>query len=139
LLEGFWIAAGLGTLPDMNKRMMITAGASAVLAATAVLAAATPASATSRYGCTYPRVCFYLTEDDYFGDSPTAAFQDVTSGWQTLGSRSRGSKWIVNTRNDDVAYLHFTDGATACLLPNFDRYNGSHVVDKIRISSSSTC
>lgn len=118
---------------------MIAAGAGAVLAAAAVLTAATPANATSRYGCVYPRVCFYLTDNDYFGGWPTAAYQDVTSGWQTLGSRSRGSRWIVNTRNDDVAHLHFTNGTTDCVLPNFDYYTSSRVVDKIRISSASTC
>ncbi len=118
---------------------MIAAGAGAVLATAAVLTAATPANATSRSGCVYPRVCFYLTQNDYFSGSPTASYQDVTSGWQTLGSRSRGSAWIVNTRNDDVAHLHFTNGYTDCLRPNNNYYTAGLVVDKIRISSASTC
>lgn len=118
---------------------MMAAAAGTVLAAAAVVAMATPASASTREGCTYPRVCFYLTEADYFANHPTASYQDVTSGWQILGSQSRGAPWIVNTRNDDVAYLHYTNGSTHCVLPNFDRFNGGLIVDKVRISSSSTC
>lgn len=123
----------------MMKRTIIATVAGIIFAAGAVFFGAAPAAADSKYGCVYPRVCFYLTDEDYFGDWPTASFQDVTDGWQTLGSRSRGSRWIHNTRNDDVAYLHFTDGGTACLLPNFSRFNADRIVDKIRISWNSTC
>lgn len=100
--------------------------------------AATPASAVGG-GCAYPRVCFYLTYDDFYNDRPTASFQDVTSGWQNLGPRSFGADWIVNTRNDDVAYLHFTDGSTWCMTPRETDQWTTKTVDKIRISWSSTC
>ena len=102
-------------------------------------AAATPASAVSMAGCAYPRVCFYLTDAAYYGNSPNASYQDVTSGYQTLGSHSRGARWIVNTRNDDTAHLHFTDGSTWCMTPNEIDLWTIKTVDKIRISSSATC
>jgi hypothetical protein len=111
----------------------------AALATVSTWALASPASANSMAGCVYPRVCFYLTDDQYFGNAPTAAFQDVTSGYQTLGPRSRGARWIVNTRNDDTAHLHFTDGSTWCMTPGEVDLWTSKTVDKIRISSSATC
>lgn len=123
----------------MKKRAAISAGATLAFAAGMVLVQASPASAVSMAGCAYPRVCFYLTASDYWNNSPTAAYQDVTSSWQVLGSKSRGSDYIVNTRNDDVAYLHFTNGAVLCLEPNSIAYEPSRTVDKIRISYSSTC
>jgi hypothetical protein len=123
----------------MKSRVVMSAAATLAMAAGMVLVQAAPASAVSMAGCAYPRVCFYLTYGDYWNNRPTAAYQDVTSSWQTLGSRSRGADYIVNTRNDDVAYLHYTNGAVMCLEPNSIAYETYRVVDRVRISSSATC
>ncbi len=99
-----------------------------------------PALAGTANGCVYPRVCFYLTESNWTADSPTASYQDITSSYQTLGSSSRGSYAVWNSRNDDGALLHYTNGTTYCLPPN--RGNGhirGEIVDKIRIMDSPTC
>lgn len=120
-------------------RRKVAAVISAAMATAATWALAAPASADSMSGCAYPRVCFYLTDNQYYSNSPTASYQDVTSGYQTLGSRSRGARWIVNTRNDDTAHLHFTDGSTWCMTPGEVDLWTIKTVDKIRISSSATC
>ncbi|CAL9669282.1 hypothetical protein [Streptomyces sp. NPDC057375] len=73
----------------MTKRLAVAATVAAALATTAMVTAPT-ASADSRRGCDWPRVCFYLTSSDWDDDS-TAAFQDVTTSYQDLGSRSRGA------------------------------------------------
>ncbi|MGW1762111.1 hypothetical protein [Streptomyces mirabilis] len=110
------------------------------LAITAV--GAYPATADTRDGCTYPRVCFYKTEADWQARKPTAAYKDVTSTYQQLGPRSFGSVAILNSRNDDGALLHFADGDTVCLKPDytlFPAYPGAPPVDAIRIMDSPTC
>ncbi|MFB6839089.1 hypothetical protein [Streptomyces sp. NPDC056361] len=102
-----------------------------------------PASATSRKGCPYPNVCFYLTKADYTDNHPTAMFKDFTTGFQTLGAQSRGAKAVVNTRNDDRASIKFLDGGneyTTCLPPNQDWPVQSGItVTKLRIESQSAC
>lgn len=117
--------------------------ASAIVVASAliaVFAAATPAQATSFNGCAYPRVCFYKTSTNWDNGTPTAAYQDVTSGYQTLGSNSAGSYYVYNTRNDDVAYIRFSTGRVRCFLPNHGGAIGEDgYATGIRISSSSTC
>jgi hypothetical protein len=107
------------------------------------VASAPPAQATSKFGCGYPRVCLWLTAGDWGAQRWTSAYRDVTSGWQYLGPRSRGSYALYNTRNDDGALVGFADGTTDCVYPNsglidipgaFDKR-----VDKIRIMDSATC
>jgi hypothetical protein len=125
-----------------KKRRLLAVVAAAVLGTTGAVVAQSPASAA--HGCEWPRVCFYLTVSDLNANRPTAAFQDVTSGWQYLGSRSRGAYYVYNSRRDDVAYLHSTNGSVHCLAP-LNGVNPSHpangwgTVDRIRISWSSTC
>ena len=103
------------------------------------LLASSPAQATSRYGCEWPRVCFYLTAADWNAQRPTAAYQDITSGYQTLGPRSRGSNAIYNSRNDDALAFLFDNGGGGCLQPNsYGRYSG-FTITKIKILSSPTC
>ncbi|MFG3698696.1 hypothetical protein ACGF5C_12375 [Micromonospora sp. NPDC047620] len=124
----------------MLKRVVASAAVVASSLVAGALAVPVAAQASTRYGCTYPRVCFYLTPSDWTAQRPTAAYQDVTSTWQTLGSSSRGSAYAFNSRNDDVAYFHFTNGRQVCLRPDSPLYLSQYgTVDKIRISSSSTC
>ncbi len=87
--------------------------ASAAIAATGLVS--TPAHASSAFGCNYPRVCFYLTGNPYYGTLPTASFQDTY--YQTLGPRSRGAEWVYNSRNDDGAKIFYADGGWVCIQP----------------------
>ncbi|NES31782.1 hypothetical protein GCE86_24280 [Micromonospora terminaliae] len=123
----------------METKRVSALGGALALGVGLAFAPASPASASSMYGCVYPRVCFYLTEANFWNSSPTAAYQDVTSTWQTLSSRAKGAKYIVNTRNDDVIHLHYTNGQTNCLESNSIAYETSRIVDKVRISSASSC
>ncbi|MES5819530.1 hypothetical protein [Streptomyces sp. RG80] len=123
-------------------RTAVVATAAAALAA-GVLAAAPTASADDYNGCGWPRVCFYLTDSDWSDGDPTAAYQDVTSSYQTLGSNSRGANYVRNTRNDDRAYLRYiNDGVTYyyCLAPNSTyHFQPSSIVTGIRIDTASGC
>ncbi|MFG3555032.1 hypothetical protein ACGGAQ_11625 [Micromonospora sp. NPDC047557] len=90
----------------------------ALLAAIATAAGglvATPAQASSAFGCNYPRVCFWVTGNPYDGAAPTASFQD--NYYQTLGSRSRGADWVYNSRNDDGAKIFYSNGDWVCVSP----------------------
>ncbi|WCN83711.1 hypothetical protein [Micromonospora sp. LH3U1] len=98
------------------------------------------ASAGTANGCVYPRVCFYLTESRWNADNPTGSYQVLTSGYQDLGSDTEGSFAVWNTRNDDGALLHYTNGNTYCLPPNRgNAHIRGEIVDKIRIMDSPTC
>ncbi|MFB7191311.1 hypothetical protein ACFCZT_39825 [Streptomyces sp. NPDC056230] len=88
----------------MNTTRRITAIAATLGAlASAGLAVAPTASATTYNGCVYPRVCFYLTGADWNRGTPTAAYQDVTTSNQNLSSRALGendaarSPWCAPT------------------------------------------
>ncbi|MGC9544003.1 hypothetical protein [Streptomyces sp. UG1] len=128
----------------MTNRIATVGVAASALAAT-TLAMAPTASADSFNGCIYPRVCFYLTNSDWNNAAPTAAYRDVTSGYQNLGPRSRGADWVNNTRNDDRAYLRYivnSTGATAyfCLPPNHHvNFSSAYTVTGIRIDTAATC
>lgn len=124
----------------MSKRFVASAAVAMSALAVGALAGPAPAQASTRYGCTYPRVCFYLTASNWTSQSPTASYQDITSTWQNLGSQSYGAAYAFNSRNDDVAWFHFTNGRQICLRPDNPIYLDQYgTVDKIRISSSSTC
>ncbi|WP_406437214.1 hypothetical protein OHB14_59765 [Streptomyces sp. NBC_01613] len=114
----------------------------AMVAGTAVFTA-TPAYASSYKGCVYPRVCFYLTDADWAASSPTAAYQDVTDVFQNLGSKSRGAKHVMNTRNDDrviLRYLRYGETYYECLEPNTGRSYPSYLtVTGIMIQTASSC
>jgi hypothetical protein len=120
------------------KRIAVIGAAAASLAA-AGLATAPSASADSYNGCAWPRVCFYLTDADWNAGAPTAAFQDITSSPQNLGSRSYNAEWVWNSRNDDGALLYYTNGQTRCMSPNTWMDNNDWVVNKIKIMNSPTC
>ncbi|MFE7664683.1 hypothetical protein ACWIG3_21515 [Streptomyces celluloflavus] len=116
----------------IRKRLAFSVAAVAVGSglAFAPLASAAPQSVAA--GCSYPYVCFYK------GSTKTGQFKDVTSGWQGLGA-SKGATTMVNTRHDDIVYTHFTNGKTWCTRPGYTTTFNSWVVDKIRISSASSC
>lgn len=91
------------------------------------------AHAETGVGCGYPYVCFYI------GETESGRFKDVTSGWQPLG-RSKGAEYVVNTRRDDGAKLHFTNGRTWCAAPGESKLLVPiGTVDKIRIMDSPQC
>ncbi|MBD0742408.1 hypothetical protein BG418_13085 [Streptomyces sp. CBMA152] len=116
------------------RNAMATAGV-LVAAAGALMAPASSASAAPAQGlaCDYPYVCFYV------GEGGVGKFKDITPGWQTL-TRSRGAEYVVNTRHDDGALLHFTNGRTACVGPGATLHAPSiGTVDKLRITDSPQC
>ena len=99
----------------MKRLLAIMIGVGLAVATSAV--AATPAAAVSANGCTYPRVCFYLTFQDAINNRVTASYQDMNL-WQRLGARSRGSFMVWNTRNNDGARLRMESGLIRCVWPN---------------------
>jgi hypothetical protein len=126
----------------MTKRMAVVATAAAALATTG-LATAPTASAGDYNGCGWPRVCFYMTESDWDNGRPTAAYQDVTSSYQNLGSNSRGAFHVRNTRNDDrvlLRYLNLSVTYYSCMNPNSTHGFGPGVtVTGIKIETKSSC
>ncbi|MEU1273577.1 hypothetical protein [Streptomyces sp. NPDC005799] len=127
----------------LQKKLSAAVGLGIAAATSLVTLAATPASASSEYGCDWPKVCFYLTSSDWLHDSPTAAYQDITSYYQTLGSQSRGSHAVFNSRNDDRAMLRYTYRGTThyfCLNPNSDiEFDSDATVTGIKIQDASSC
>jgi hypothetical protein len=128
-----------------RTRLLSRVGLVVGLAAASGAVMAPTASAESYNGCAWPRVCFYLTDSNWNNGDPTAAFQDVTTSYQNLGSRSRGANWVFNSRNDDRAYLRYirnSTGATeyVCVPPNNQIYFSSDfTVTGIRIDTAATC
>jgi hypothetical protein len=130
------------TVRSTTKKAAAIAGVALALGGGISFATADQASATSFNGCGWPRVCFYKSASNWTSSSPTAAYQDVTSYYQNLGSRSYGAYVVYNSRNDDVAYLQYSSGRVDCLEPNHSvlgNWPGWGHVDKIRISTSATC
>lgn len=102
-----------------------------------------PAYADSAFGCTYPRVCLYLDSSDWIARTPTAAYQQVTPGWQYLGPRSRHAYAVYNSRLDDTAWLLGADETVACVEPNstwfFDVWDPPHDVAAVKIVDEDEC
>ncbi len=96
------------------RKIVVT---SLVIANLATISAA-PAAASSKFGCEYPRVCFYLTSKDWVARQPTASYREGGQDFQLLGPRSRGSYAVVNTRNDDGAQLEISGHPEVCVRPN---------------------
>ncbi|MFI6936829.1 hypothetical protein [Streptomyces sp. NPDC050287] len=110
----------------------------AVLAATGALLVGSAATAqgaeqTAAATCSYPYVCF-IKNGTIIGQ-----FKDVTSSWQALPSKPAAPLTVVNTRHDDVAYIRWVGGTTACLVPNSTFNVTGGQLDAVRISSSATC
>jgi hypothetical protein len=121
---------------------VLTAATAGVMGAFTLAPAAL---ANTAHGCNYPRVCFYDDQADFDAHIVAAAYQDVTSDWQTLGSSARNARIVHNTRNDDIAYFYEYNPVkkkdeVICLDPNSTLYfiSGT-ILKKIRISSESSC
>ncbi|GAA0897932.1 hypothetical protein GCM10009574_078500 [Streptomyces asiaticus] len=121
------------------KRSLGVFGCAGLLSAAAVLTTGGPAQAAA-LGCDYPKVCFYTASKTKVGQ-----FQDVTSGWQSFSRTD--IYYAVNTRNDDVAYIRYSNGQTSCLgegQPNTiwdlrSLYGANVYPNGVRISTSSDC
>ncbi|WP_432104023.1 hypothetical protein [Streptomyces sp. bgisy091] len=86
----------------LTKKLAATLFASAGLASALVPLTASSASAVSKYGCSYPRVCVY--GGSYSGGSIIGWFQD--NGYQNMPlSIQNKPDAVVNTRNDDSVWL----------------------------------
>ncbi|MGH4029337.1 hypothetical protein ACQB60_10425 [Actinomycetota bacterium Odt1-20B] len=120
--------------------LLVLAGAASGLSVTTAPAAA---SASAQHGCAWPNVCFYKTDADWRRQSPTATYKDMTPKFQPLGSRSRGSDWIHNSRNDDRALVRYTFGGSKgqlCLEPHQNVSLSDHTtVTSIKIEDSARC
>ncbi|MER0243644.1 hypothetical protein AAHZ94_16820 [Streptomyces sp. HSW2009] len=122
------------------KRKFLSVSTAAAALLGAALATAPDASARSQHGCKFPRVCFYKTGADFDANQPTASYKDLTSSFQALGPRARGSHKAVNTRNDDGAIIKFANRpAGVCMRPNTVWTFGANVATHIRIVDSPTC
>lgn len=114
------------------------AGAGVAVAAMSVTGASAAQAEPPTYGCPYPYVCFYVDDHAWSAGTPITKYRDVTSSYQTV--RSRPHYRVVNTRNDDVAYLRLQDGTSICLGANSETvFTNAYSVTGIKISSSSTC
>ncbi|MFD4790171.1 hypothetical protein ACFWN1_24580 [Streptomyces sp. NPDC058459] len=125
----------------MHTLIRRTAGIAGALVAVVTMsvtgASAAPAEGPTN-GCPYPYVCFYVDQRAWDAGTPITRYRDITSSYQTV--KSRPHYYVLNTRNDDVAYLRLQDGSSICLPPNFSTsFTNAYSVTGIRISSSSTC
>ncbi|WP_052396887.1 hypothetical protein [Streptomyces sp. NRRL F-5123] len=121
------------------KKAKLAACTVGALSAAVLAVSAAPASANTDNGCGYPQVCFYKTSSNWDARQWTAAYKDVTSYFQNLSSKAYGSFSVFNSRNDDGALLHYTNGGLRCAEPGDIVYNNSWVVDKIRIMDDPHC
>ncbi|MET8150001.1 hypothetical protein ACIBSW_11375 [Actinoplanes sp. NPDC049668] len=123
------------------RRKLLAAGIVTALTSASISVIGSPAAADTKYGCRYPRVCLYLNSADWMARKPTAAYQDITSNWQQLGSRGRQAYAVYNSRDDDTVWL--TDGNIAgCLDPNeiwFYEPDVPMKIVKIRIKGEPDC
>ncbi|GIE82106.1 hypothetical protein Aph02nite_80560 [Actinoplanes philippinensis] len=126
------------------RKNMIALTATTIMAAGAIPAvSASPAYADGRFGCDYPRVCFYLTSADWLARKPTSAFRDITRHFQKLGPRARYAYAAYNSRIDDSAWLEMSDGSQTCLGPDdtwfFDQADGPQTVIGVQIVDENEC
>ncbi|MEU4871655.1 hypothetical protein [Streptomyces sp. NPDC021608] len=123
---------------SLIRKAAALAGAGVAIATMSATGASAAAAESPTHGCPYPYVCFYVDEHAWDSGTPVAKYRDVTSSYQTV--RSRPHYHVVNTRNDDVAYLRLQDGSSICLPPNSETaFTNAYSVTGIRISTSSTC
>ncbi|MFE2584339.1 hypothetical protein [Streptomyces sp. NPDC059378] len=114
------------------------AAAGVTVAAMSLTGASAAHAEAPTQGCPYPYVCFYLNNADLLAGKPISKYRDVTSGYQAV--KPRPHYGVMNTRNDDVAYLRLQDGSSICLPPNTQTlFADGYSVTGIKISSSSTC
>ncbi|MER6677692.1 hypothetical protein [Streptomyces sp. NPDC000983] len=124
----------------MNSVMRKAANLAVVtgtVAAAAVAGAPAANAEPVQHGCAYPYVCFYVNRAAYNAGNPAAKFQVITSGFQ--GVTAREGYIVLNTRNDDVAYLRSNAGSL-CVEPNTTTVMSPGLtINGVRISSASTC
>ncbi len=127
----------------MRKNTMALTATIIMAAGAAPVAGTSPAHAESRFGCDYPRVCFYLTSADWLARKPTAAFRDITKDFQKLGPRARHAYAAYNSRIDDSAWLGMSDESQTCLGPNdiwfFDQASPPQTVTGVQITDEDEC
>ncbi|GAB2989493.1 hypothetical protein GCM10027184_48530 [Saccharothrix stipae] len=92
--------------------------------------------ASGALGCTYPFACLYNSNK-----TKVEQFQVVTSGWQPFSRTD--VYYAVNTRNDDVVYIRYTNGTVGCLTAGDAslvwNLRSLGVPNGIRIDSSPVC
>jgi hypothetical protein len=120
-----------GRVGSLRAATAVLAATGALLAGGTVTARAAEQSATAT--CSYPYVCFIKN------GTVIGRFKDVTSGWQALPSKPSAPLSVVNTRHDDVAYIRWVGGSTACLPPQSTFNVSGGQLDAVRISSAATC
>jgi hypothetical protein len=127
----------------MRKNMIALTATTIMAAGATTVVGAAPAHAEGRFGCDYPRVCFYLTSADWLARKPTAAFRDITKDFQKLGPRARGSYAAYNSRIDDSAWLKMSDEWQTCLGPDdiwfFDQASPPQKVVGVQITDEDEC
>ncbi|BEL02919.1 hypothetical protein Q0Z83_011100 [Actinoplanes sichuanensis] len=126
------------------RKNMITLTTTTLMAAGALsVAGPAPAYAESRFGCDYPRVCFYLTSTDWVARKPTSAFRDITPAFQKLGPKARHAYAAYNSRIDDSAWLEMSDDSATCLGPAdiwfFDQLTPPQKVIGVQITDENEC
>ncbi|MFC4472484.1 hypothetical protein ACFPH6_49885 [Streptomyces xiangluensis] len=89
------------TLRTIRTRLGAAALAVASLTAGAVTMSASPASAASMHGCSYPRVCLY--DHSYQNGNIFSSYQQY--GTQAIIGGGNRVDALVNTRNDDAVWL----------------------------------
>lgn len=119
----------------LRKAIQATA-ATALMSGAVVAVTAAPAEAAA-LSCPYPYTCLYN-----FDKGMIHQYQVVTSTFQSI---SNGSNvvWGVNSRNDDVVFVRYTNGVVACMqagTPNTIYDVGYYgITNGIRIDSAATC
>lgn len=127
------------------RRILAAALAASVMVTAALVGIAGPASAVSRNGCPYPRVCFYPVAADFNAGRYSAAYKDVTTSAQSLSLAALGADYVVNTRNDDRVLLWYWDFGTrtnnlVCLSPNnVHVFKFWHEVTDVLIETAPNC
>ncbi|MDI6413621.1 hypothetical protein QLX52_32970 [Streptomyces albus] len=122
------------TLGAVAMTLVMAGGVSVAAQATAVASSGAGAVRAAADTCSYPYVCFFKN------GVKIGQFQDVTSTWQNLPSKPSGPGLVVqNTRNDDVAYIRWSGGATTCIPPKSNFTVSGGTLTGVRISSAATC
>ncbi|OKI57955.1 hypothetical protein A6A27_06850 [Micromonospora sp. CB01531] len=115
---------------------MRVVAAGTLMSGAAVTATATPAEAAA-LNCPYPYTCLYD-----FNKVMMHRYQVVTSTFQSV-SDGADVAYGVNSRNDDVVFVRYTNGLVRCMpagTPNTIYDVGYYgVTNGIRIDSSSSC
>jgi hypothetical protein len=128
-------------MPSRMARKLGTMIAVAAVSGGTLALAVAPADAAPRtpvpyYNCTYPYVCLYNQTMDI-----VLKYRDFTSTWQSFTTPD--VYFGLNTRNDDIAYIRYTNGKVACIpsgnpMAVYD-LRALGTPNGIRIDTSPTC